>query len=206
MLNPTTINFDKLNGLVPAVVQDADNSQVLMVGFMNPAALKKTLETKTVTFYSRTRQRLWTKGAEESGNFLRLVDIQADCDRDSLLIIAKPDGPTCHTGSISCFGQQNNQTSNILFQLEDLIKQRKKRQLQGSYVSSLFESGLDRIAQKVGEEGVEVVIAAKNDNQTEFVSESADLLFHWLVLCAEKEVGLVEVIEELKKRQNKAHS
>jgi phosphoribosyl-ATP pyrophosphohydrolase/phosphoribosyl-AMP cyclohydrolase len=195
-----TIDWQKMDNLVPAIIQsDVDNS-VLMLGYMNAESLEKTLEIKKVTFYSRSKNRLWTKG-EESGNFLELVDISVDCDNDSILIQAIPHGPTCHTGSKTCFNQADSSHIYILNSLEKLISERKDKLPKGSYVSSLFNDGLARIAQKVGEEGVEVVIAAmKADSEDELISESADLLFHLLVLLREKGVSLDSVCKKLVSR------
>ncbi|MDR2938162.1 MAG: bifunctional phosphoribosyl-AMP cyclohydrolase/phosphoribosyl-ATP diphosphatase HisIE, partial [Prevotellaceae bacterium] len=179
------IDFSKLNGLVPAVVQDSATGKVLMVAFMNEEAYQKTLDTKLVTFYSRTRSRLWTKG-EESGNFLDLVSIAEDCDHDTLLVKAKPRGVVCHTGADTCFNEEN--TSGILFldYLQNLIQTRKKEMPEGSYTTKLFTKGVNKIAQKVGEEAVELVIEAKDDNEELFLGEAADLMFHYLVLLAQK--------------------
>lgn len=208
-ININNIDFTKLDGLIPAVIQDAQTYQVLMLGFMNSEAVQETMNTGKVTFYSRTKQRLWMKGAEESGNFLWVVDIKLDCDQDSLLILANPDGPTCHKGNVSCFSGENvnvkkckceNNSLVFLLKLEQLISDRKKDRPEGSYVTSLFESGVERIAQKVGEEATETVIAALSQSKEKFISESADLLFHWLVLATEKEVKLSDVTGELEKR------
>ncbi|MFC4892757.1 bifunctional phosphoribosyl-AMP cyclohydrolase/phosphoribosyl-ATP diphosphatase HisIE [Pseudofrancisella aestuarii] len=198
-----SIDWKKMDDLVPAIIQSAVDSTVLMLGYMNKESLRKTLEIKKVTFYSRSKNRLWTKG-EESGHFLELVDVSIDCDNDSILIKAIPYGPTCHTGSKSCFTK--NEESNsfyILDKLEKLIAERKDWLPENSYVSSLFKKGLPRIAQKVGEEGVEVVIAAmKQDSNDELVSETADLLFHLLVLLREKGISLDQVCQKLVSRNH----
>jgi phosphoribosyl-ATP pyrophosphohydrolase/phosphoribosyl-AMP cyclohydrolase len=186
---------------VPAIIQDATTKNVLMLGYMNEEAFEKTKETKLVTFFSRTKNRLWTKG-EQSGNFLNLVSVSLDCDNDSILIKAIPNGPTCHTASKSCFNQDSDASHfYILDSLEKLIAERKDKLPKDSYVSILFNEGLPRIAQKVGEEGVEVVIAAmKQDSEDELISESADLLFHLLVLLREKGVSFDSVCKELVNR------
>ena len=201
-LSIDTIDFQKYpDNLVPAIVQDVASKQVLMLGFMNQEAVEKTLKTKAVTFFSRSKQRLWTKG-ETSGNTLKLVSITIDCDQDTLLIQAQAPKATCHTGSFSCFGEKE-ESSNFLQELFDIIEQRKNEKLEGSYVSSLFEKGLGKIAQKVGEEGVETVIAALHETDERLVSESADLLFHLLVLLSAKNISLEQVVQELQKRHQK---
>jgi phosphoribosyl-ATP pyrophosphohydrolase/phosphoribosyl-AMP cyclohydrolase len=196
-----SIDFNKNNdGLVPVIVQDATTKNVLMLGYMNEEALKKTQSTKRVTFYSRSKKRLWTKG-EESGNFLNLVDIKIDCDNDTLLIQANPEGPTCHKGTDTCWDENNLQNFGFLTRLEDIIKDRKTNSKpEESYVASLFEKGINKIAQKVGEEAVEVVIEAKDSNTELFLSESADLLFHYLILLQAKGFTLNDVVEILRKR------
>lgn len=204
MIDIENLDFDKGDGLLPAIIQDAGNGRVLMLGYMNRSALKQTLEEEIVTFYSRSKKRLWTKG-ETSGNTLELVDLQHDCDKDALLVLAKPHGPTCHTGNQSCFHQKNftpEHSLQFLTELEDLIKSRKKKMPDDSYTTYLFEKGLDKIAQKVGEEAVETVIEAKNGKKKKFVGEVADLLFHLMVLLREKDVSLKKVIKKLKKRHN----
>jgi len=197
------VDFNKnKDGLVPAIIQDAITKNVLMLGYMNEEALEKTKATKQVTFYSRTKQRLWTKG-EESGNVLNLVDIKVDCDNDTLLIQANPKGPTCHLGTDTCWGQDNLQNFGFLTQLEAIIKDRKENfRPNESYVASLFEKGINKIAiaQKVGEEAVETVIEAKDSNTDLFLNESADLLFHYLILLQAKGHTLNEVVEILRKR------
>jgi len=195
------IDFNKnLDGLVPAIVQDASTKNVLMLGYMNEEALEKTQETKKVTFFSRSKKRLWTKG-EESGNFLNLVDIKVDCDNDTLLIFASPGGPTCHLGSDTCWNEENMPNFGFLSQLERVIEQRRSSaDGSKSYVASLFEKGINKIAQKVGEEAVEVVIEAKDTNDELFLNESADLLFHYLMLLQAKGFTLKDIEAVLKKR------
>lgn len=205
MIDIETLDFEKGNGLIPAIVQNAENFQVLMLGYMNQEALEITLDKERVTFFSRSKGRLWTKG-ETSGNYLDLVDIQKDCDNDSLLILANPKGPTCHTGQDSCFHQKEFKPKNslsFLNDLEQLIISRKKKMPEGSYTTSLFEKGVDKIAQKVGEEAVETIIEAKN-RQKKFVEEVADLLFHLMVLLVEKDVRLKKVVNKLKKRHKQS--
>ena len=196
------IDFSKLaHGLIPAIIQDSETKNVLMLGYMNAEAYQKTLDIQKVTFYSRSKQRLWTKG-EESGNFLHLVDIKNDCDEDTLLIQGKPEGPTCHTGSDTCWQEINNQSYGFISKLENTIKQRKENATSDkSYVASLFEKGINKIAQKVGEEAVEVVIEAKDSNDDLFLSESADLFFHYLILLQAKGYQLNDVISVLKARE-----
>ncbi|MGB5555025.1 MAG: bifunctional phosphoribosyl-AMP cyclohydrolase/phosphoribosyl-ATP diphosphatase HisIE [Flavobacteriaceae bacterium] len=186
--------------LIPAIIQDATTKNVLMLGYMNQEALDKTLETKKVTFFSRSKQRLWTKG-EESGNFLNLVDIKNDCDHDTLLISVNPVGPTCHTGSDTCWGETNASKFGFLSHLEDVIEHRRtSSDGSKSYVASLFEKGINKIAQKVGEEAVETVIEAMDTNDELFLYESADLLFHYLVLLQAKGFTLKDIEAELLKR------
>ena len=194
------IKYDE-NGLVPAIIQDAKTKTVLMLGYMNEEAYLKTNTTKKVTFYSRSKQRLWTKG-EESGNFLNLVTIKNDCDNDSLLVTVNPVGPTCHTGTDNCWGEDNKQTFGFLTELEQTIADRKGNQSNDdSYVASLFRKGINKIAQKVGEEAVEVVIEAKDDNDYLFLNESADLLFHYLILLKAKGFVLSEIEQVLLDRK-----
>ncbi len=195
------INFNKNNdGLVPVIIQDATTKNVLMLGYMNEEAYKKTIETKKVTFFSRTKNKLWTKG-EESGNFLNLVDIKNDCDKDTLLIYVDPVGPTCHTGSDTCWNENNEQSFGFLTELEKTIEDRKENQdNENSYVASLFRKGINKVAQKVGEEAVEVVIEAKDDNEKLFLDESADLLFHYLILLQAKGFKLNDIVKVLKSR------
>lgn len=204
-----TINFNKNNdGLIPAIIQDAITNNVLMLGYMNEEALKVTESTKKVTFYSRSKQRLWTKG-EESGNVLNLVSLAVDCDNDTLLIKVTPEGPTCHTGSDTCWNTTNNKTFGFLSELETIIKKRKalsevesslRDNAKQSYVVSLFDKGINTIAQKVGEEAVETIIEAKDDNDDLFLNESADLLFHYLILLQAKGFSLEDVVGILVKR------
>jgi phosphoribosyl-ATP pyrophosphohydrolase/phosphoribosyl-AMP cyclohydrolase len=195
------IDFTKNNGLIPTIIQDNETKTVLMLGYMNQEALDTTLETQKVTFFSRSKNRLWTKG-EESGNFLNLVSIKNDCDNDTLLIQVKPVGPTCHTGSDTCWQEENNSTYGFLSKLENTIQERKENATsEKSYVASLFEKGINKIAQKVGEEAVEVVIEAKDNNDDLFLSESADLLFHYLILLQAKGFKLNDVVEVLKNRE-----
>ncbi len=189
------------DGLIPAIIQDADTRIVLMLGFMNKEAMHKTIETKLVTFYSRTRKRLWTKG-EVSNNYLHLVEIKIDCDSDTILIKAKPDGAVCHTGSDTCFNEENK-TDNFLLTLEKIISDRKKNPREKSYTSSLFKAGINTIAQKVGEEAVEMIIESKDNDAEEFKNEAADLLFHYLVLLREKNFTLNDIIAILKLRHLK---
>jgi phosphoribosyl-ATP pyrophosphohydrolase/phosphoribosyl-AMP cyclohydrolase len=186
------------NGLMPAIIQDAKTKTVLMLGFMNQEALDKTNELKKVTFFSRTKNRLWTKG-EESGNFLMIQSITIDCDNDTLLIKADPVGPVCHTGSPTCFNETNSDV-DFLYKLESIISDRKNNPSDTSYTSSLFKKGINKIAQKVGEEAVEIVIEAKDNNDELFLGEAADLLFHYLILLQAKNKNLDQVIEVLKKR------
>jgi phosphoribosyl-ATP pyrophosphohydrolase/phosphoribosyl-AMP cyclohydrolase len=196
-----TLDFTKMNGLLPAVVQDYKTGRVLMVAFMNEEAYRKTLETKLVTFFSRTKNRLWTKG-EESGNFLDLVSVTEDCDHDTLLVKAKPRGVVCHTGADTCFGEKN--ASGILFldYLQDLIDTRKKEMPNNSYATTLFRRGVNKIAQKVGEEAVELIIEAKDSNDELFLNEAADLMFHFLVLLTQKGYALSDVVQVLEKRHS----
>jgi phosphoribosyl-ATP pyrophosphohydrolase/phosphoribosyl-AMP cyclohydrolase len=194
------LDFGKYSdGLIPAIVQDSDTLRVLMLGFMNADAIEETTAAGRVTFYSRTRQTLWTKG-ESSGNFLELVSIVEDCDSDTLLIKAKPHGPICHKGTDTCFGEMNTAADHFLSDLESVIADRRSNPTDGSYVSKLFAKGLNKIAQKVGEEAVETVIAAKDDDPESFKNEAADLLFHYLVLLNAKEVELGEIVEVLRER------
>lgn len=194
------INFEKQGGLVPAVVQDASTEKILMVGFMNQEAYEKTVQEKRVTFFSRTKQRLWTKG-ETSGHFLDVVQVLIDCDQDTVLIKANPKGATCHTGADTCFFEKNTQTDyDFLTKLITTIKSRKEEGSDKSYTSSLFKKGINKIAQKVGEEAVEVVIEAKDNNDDLFKNEAADLFFHYLVLLEAKNISFTEIIEVLKQR------
>ena len=193
------IDFNKYtDGLVPAIIQDDITGKVLMLGFMNEAAIAKTQELKQVTFFSRSKNRLWTKG-EESGNFLLLKDIKVDCDNDTLLIKVNPVGPVCHTGADTCWDERNT-NDNFLIELEQIIKDRKNNPSEKSYTSSLFEKGINKIAQKVGEEAVELVIEAKDDNASLFKNEAADLLFHYLILLQAKGHSLSEIQQVLIER------
>ncbi|NVK66868.1 MAG: bifunctional phosphoribosyl-AMP cyclohydrolase/phosphoribosyl-ATP diphosphatase HisIE [Flavobacteriales bacterium] len=193
-MNP---NFDKTDGLIPVIIQDNTSNNVLMLGYMNAAAFEQTKREKRVTFYSRSKQRLWTKG-ETSGNFLNVVSIQLDCDSDTLLIKVKPNGPTCHTGSTTCFGEPDSK--GFLYELEQTIDQRISNNDPNSYTNKLFQRGINKVAQKVGEEAVEVVIEAKDDNRELFLNESADLLYHLLILLRAKNATLSDVEAVLKGR------
>ena len=195
------IDFTKnTDGLIPAIIQDNETKNVLMLGYMNQEALNKTLVTNKVTFFSRSKNRLWTKG-EESGNFLKIVSIKNDCDNDTLLIQVNPVGPTCHKGSDTCWQEENNQEYGFISKLESTIHNRKENaDSEKSYVASLFEKGINKIAQKVGEEAIEVVIEAKDSNDDLFLSESADLLFHYLILLQAKGFYLNDVVAVLKSR------
>ena len=194
------INFTKYaDGLVPAIVQDANTKTVLMLGFMNQAAVDTTLASGKVTFYSRSKNRLWTKG-EESGNFLNYISMKEDCDQDSLLIQAIPEGPVCHMGTDTCWGEDNNTSIAFLNKLEQIIADRKTADPSSSYVASLFAKGINKIAQKVGEEAVEMVIEAKDNNEELFLDESADLLFHYMILLQSKGYALADVAKVLAQR------
>lgn len=197
-----TIDFEKMNGLVPAIIQDANTKNVLMLGFMNEVAYQKTLQTKHVTFWSRTRQTLWTKG-ETSGNYLELVSMQVDCDNDTLLVKVHPIGPTCHKGTDTCWGEENN-ASPLLFlsELQDFINKRKEEMPEGSYTTKLFKEGINKIAQKVGEEALETVIEATNGTNDHLVYEASDLIYHLLVMLAEKNLRIEDVAAELQKRHD----
>ncbi len=204
--NRINIDFDKGDGLVPAIVQDAVTHRVLMLGYMNAEAYQLTLDRGLVTFWSRSRKRIWTKG-ETSGNFLQLRDIKLDCDGDTLLVSAIPSGPVCHTGADTCFGEDNQPaemtSAEFLFYLEDVINDRRNNPQEGSYTNHLFSRGLNKIAQKVGEEAVELVIESKDNNKELFLGEGADLLYHFLVLLAQKDCKLSEVVEVLKGRHSR---
>ena len=192
------IDFDKNSvGLVPAIIQDVETKNVLMLGFMNKEALNLTLESNKVHFFSRSKNRIWMKG-EESGNFLNLISLKPDCDNDSLLLKVKPQGPTCHKGDDTCWGEKNDH--NFLNTLEKIIVDRIKNPSNNSYVSNLFEKGIDKIAQKLGEEATEVIIASKNENKKELIYESADLLFHFLILLQKKNLRFKDVVNELEQR------
>ena len=196
------IDFKKMGGLVPAIIQDAKTKNVLMLGFMNEEAYQKTLDTRHVTFWSRTRQTLWTKG-ETSGNFLNLVSMQIDCDNDTLLVKVIPDGPTCHKGTDTCWGE-DNESNPLLFltELQDFINKRKEEMPEGSYTTSLFNKGVNKIAQKVGEEALETVIEATNGTSEHLVYEASDLLYHLLVLLTEKGLRIEDVAAELQQRHD----
>lgn len=195
-----TIDFDKMNGLVPAIIQDAETKNVLMLGYMNREAYDKTVETGKVTFFSRTKNRLWTKG-ETSGNFLNVVSIKNDCDNDSLLIQVRPDGPVCHTGTDTCWGE-TNEVSPLMFlsELQDFIEKRHEEMPEGSYTTSLFKDGLNRMAQKVGEEALETVIEAVNGTNDRLIYEGSDMLYHLIVLLTAKGLRIEQMVEELKIR------
>lgn len=200
MIEINKLNFKKSNGLIPCIVQDARTRSVLMLGYMNQEALEKTLTEKRLTFFSRSKQRLWTKG-ETSGNYLNLVDVTMDCDQDTLLFKVNPTGPTCHTGSDTCFNEKNKETG--LQFLEHIIWERKINPKEGSYTNQLLKSGINKVAQKVGEEAVELVIEAKDDNKELFLNEAADLMYHILVLLAAKETKLEDVVGVLRSRHAK---
>jgi phosphoribosyl-AMP cyclohydrolase / phosphoribosyl-ATP pyrophosphohydrolase len=193
------IDFDKDNGLVPAIIQDFSTNKVLMLGFMNQEAFEKTQKEKRVTFYSRSKKRLWTKG-ESSGHFLNVKEILLDCDNDTLLIKAQPAGPTCHTGNDTCWNESNKGKTPFIDHLKEVIKDRRKNPAAKSYTSSLFALGINKIAQKVGEEAVELVIESKDNNKDLFKGEAADLLFHFLILLEAKQIDLDEVIAVLEER------
>jgi phosphoribosyl-ATP pyrophosphohydrolase/phosphoribosyl-AMP cyclohydrolase len=194
------INFKKYaDGLVPAIIQDANTKSVLMLGFMNQAAVDATISQKNVTFFSRSKNRLWTKG-EESGNFLQYISMSLDCDQDTLLIQAVPLGPVCHTGTATCWGEDADNDFSFLHQLEQIIGARKNADPSSSYVASLFAKGINKIAQKVGEEAVELVIEAKDDDAKLFLDESADLLFHYMILLQAKGYQLSDIAKVLKQR------
>lgn len=196
------IDFEKGGGLVPAIIQDIDTQKVLMLGYMNKEAYEQTLKTKKVTFFSRSKNRLWVKG-ETSGNFLNLQEIKCDCDNDTLLVLVRPDGPTCHKGTDTCWGETN--VKNVLFfltELQDFIDRRKMEMPEGSYTTTLFKEGINRIAQKVGEEALETVIEAVNGTNERIIYEGADLLYHLIVLLTYKDLRFETLVEELKSRHN----
>lgn len=197
-----TIDFEKLGGLVPAIIQDAVTGKVLMLGFMNQEAYDKTVETDKVTFWSRSRQTLWTKG-ETSGNYLNLVSIKNDCDNDTLLVQVHPDGPTCHTGTDTCWGE-SNEASPLLFlkELQDFIDKRHEEMPEGSYTTSLFRKGVNKMAQKLGEEALETVIEATNGTDDKLIYEASDMIYHLLVLLTSKGLRLEDVAAELQKRHD----
>lgn len=196
------IDFEKCGGLVPAIIQDAQTKNVLMMGYMNPEAYQKTLETGKVTFWSRSRQCLWTKG-DTSGNFLWLVNIKVDCDKDTLLVTARPEGPTCHTGTDTCWGEKN-ELNPLLFlsELQDFIEKRHREMPEGSYTTSLFKKGVNRMAQKVGEEALETVIEATNGSDEKMVYEAADMLYHLVVLLTSKGLRIEDIARELATRHD----
>ncbi|KEO73894.1 phosphoribosyl-ATP pyrophosphatase [Anditalea andensis] len=196
------INFEKVNGLVPAIIQDAATNKVLMLGYMNQEAVDQTISSGKVTFFSRTKNRLWVKG-ETSGNFLNMESIELDCDQDTLLVKVIPVGPVCHTGDDTCFAESNESKTAFIDHLRSIIKERKLNPSPKSYTSSLFTSGINKVAQKVGEEAVEIVIEAKDDNKDLFLGEAADLLFHYLILLEAKEIELDEVMQVLIQRHHK---
>ncbi len=201
MIELQKLDFDKMNGLLPAAVMDISSGQLLMIGFMNREALAKTIETGLVTFFSRTKNRLWTKG-ETSGNILTVREIKTDCDSDSLLIYAEPKGNVCHTGSYSCFGEEKKE-NDFITTLQNIIKDRKIKMPENSYTTSLFKSGTARISQKVGEEAVETVIASMKNDRNEIIEEASDLVYHLLVLLAQHEIDFKEIKENLAKRHAK---
>ena len=196
------IDFEKMGGLVPAIIQDATTKTVLMLGYMNKEAFDKTVETKKVTFYSRSRQCLWTKG-ETSGNFLELVDIKVDCDNDTLLVKANPTGPTCHTGNDTCWGEKNEKNPLLfLTYLQDFINRRHEEMPEGSYTTSLFKDGLNRMAQKVGEEALEAVIEACNGTNERLIYEGSDMIYHLIVLLTSKGLRIEDLAKELQVRHD----
>ncbi len=193
------LNFEKMNGLIPAIIQDCQTRKVLMLGFMNKEAYEKTIETGKVTFFSRSRQSLWTKG-ETSGNFLNVVSVKADCDNDTLLIQAKPEGPVCHTGTDTCWGEKNEADIFFLSYLQDFIEKRHKEMPKDSYTTSLFQAGINRMAQKVGEEAVETVIEATNGTDDRLIYETSDMIYHLIVLLTSKGMRIEDLARELQKR------
>lgn len=197
-------DFEKMGGLVPAIVQDADTRKVLMLGFMNEEAYQKTIDTKKVTFYSRTRQKLWTKG-ETSGNFLNMVSMAIDCDNDTLLIQVHPVGPVCHTGTDTCWGDTNKADLNFLSSLQDLIELRKAEMPEGSYTAKLFGEGVNRMAQMVGEEALSTLIASTHGSNEQVLAEAADLVYHLMVLLSSKNMRIEDVVAELYKRRSNAN-
>lgn len=193
------LDFNKMNGLVPAIIQDAETAKVLMLGYMNQEAYDKTTKTGLVTFYSRTRQRLWTKG-EESGNFLDVVSIKEDCDQDTLLIQVHPRGPVCHTGTDTCWGEVNSEPVMFLKELQQFIQKRHEEMPEGSYTTSLFQSGINKMAQKVGEEAVETIIEATNGTNERLIYEGSDLLYHLIVMLTAKGLSIEDLARELEER------
>ncbi|NHI00826.1 bifunctional phosphoribosyl-AMP cyclohydrolase/phosphoribosyl-ATP diphosphatase HisIE [Oceanimonas sp. MB9] len=202
MIDASKLDWDKVDGMMPAIVQDSHTGRVLMLGYMNGDALTKTLETGHVTFFSRTKSRLWTKG-ESSGHVLKLKDISTDCDSDTLLVMAEPVGPTCHLGNVSCFNEQQAPALTFLAELEAVIASRKGADPASSYTASLYAKGTKRIAQKVGEEGVETALAATVHDKDELVNESADLLYHLTVLLQQEGLELADIMAKLKERHSK---
>ena len=194
-----TLDFNKMNGLIPAIIQDDKTQKVLMLGFMNEEAYDKTLKTGKVTFWSRTKNALWTKG-ETSGNFLNVVSIKADCDNDTLLIKVNPDGPVCHTGTDTCWGEENDNPMTFLSELQRFIEKRHEEMPEGSYTTSLFQSGVGRMAQKVGEEAVESVIEAMAGNDERLIYEASDMIYHLMVLLTSKGLKIEDLAVELQKR------
>lgn len=198
MIDLSKLNFSKLNGLIPAIIVDDSSDKILMLGFMNKEALRISIESGKVTFFSRTKSKLWTKG-ETSGNFLLIKNIISDCDDDTIIIYAEPQGPTCHLGNYSCFNIPN-ENINFLLKLGELVIQRKKDLPENSYTTKLFKEGSDRIIQKVGEEATEVIIAAKNKSKQQIIYETADLLYHLIVMLADNELNLTDIVKELESR------
>ena len=194
-----SLNFEKMGGILPAIIQDAKTGEVLMLGFMNREAYEKTMAEGKVSFYSRTRKRLWTKG-EESGNYLNVVEVLEDCDQDTLLVKADPVGPVCHTGQRSCFGEPQGDRLGFLRQLQDLLRDRKEKLPEDSYTAKLFRSGVNKIAQKLGEEAVELVIESKDLDDSRFLNEAADLLFHLIILLVDRGYGMEDVTRVLEGR------
>lgn len=195
------LDFDKMNGLIPAIIQDSETRKVLMLGFMDREAYGRTMESGKVTFYSRSKKRLWTKG-EESGNFLRVVSVKADCDDDTLLIEVNPAGPVCHTGTDTCWGEKNEEPLMFLKLLQDFIDKRREEMPEGSYTTSLFREGINKIAQKVGEEAVETVIEATNGTDERLIYEGADLIYHLIVLLVSKGYRIEDLARELSDRHS----
>jgi len=202
MRDKMNLDFEKTGGLIPAIIQDSETNKVLMLGYVNEEALAKTIETGKVTFFSRTKQRLWTKG-EESGNFLNVVSIKEDCDKDTLLIKVNPVGPVCHTGADTCFEEVNKESILFFKHLQHFIEKRYKEMPEGSYTTSLFKSGINRMAQKVGEEAIESVIEACNGSDDRLIYESADMIYHLIVLLTSKGLSIEDLAVELEKRHKK---
>lgn len=205
LLNVETIQFEKQNGLIPAIIQHAQTLEVLMLGFMNKAAVEQTLATQRVTFFSRSRQALWVKG-ETSGNYLNLQDIKLDCDQDALLLYVLPDGPTCHTGAVSCFNGDTPPDPAWLLKLKEIVTHRKKHPQKNSYTTELLQGKLSRLAQKVGEEGVEVALAAVTEEKPALLGEVVDLLYHLFVLLEAKDITFAEIGEVIRARAHPAAS